>query len=228
MSFLDFSLPFGLGLASSLHCAQMCGPLVLSYSLASGRGLRTHAFYNLGRIATYAMLGTVAGAIGSVFRLAGHLVGIERAAALAGGTLMIVAGILTSGVVRNTGLVQIRGRFSITRWFAKPVSRLISSKAPVSKLWLGVLFGFIPCGMVYAALMRAIAAEGPAGGALAMAAFGLGTSFTLFGIGAFSSYLGARFGRWSNQIAAVSIVAMGVFLVWHGLKPVTVGMSCHQ
>jgi uncharacterized protein len=224
----ELSLPFGLGLASSLHCVQMCGPLVLSYSLPAGRDWRTHAFYNAGRITTYAVLGAVAGVLGSVFKMAGHLVGIEQTASLIAGILMIVTGVLIAGVLPSRGLVRIGNRFSITSILSRSVGGLLTSKRPISKLWLGLLLGFIPCGLVYAALLRALAAEGPAGGALAMIAFGAGTSFALFAVGWFSSFIGAKLGRWSNQIAAISIVLMGVLLLWHGLKPVTVGPACHH
>jgi hypothetical protein len=227
MTFAELSLPFGLGLASSLHCVQMCGPLVLSYSLPMGRSLRGHLFYNLGRIATYSMLGAAAGAIGSVFHLAGRLVGIEKSAAIVAGVLMIVAGILISGVAPTGSLVQIGGRLNVTSLFSRSIGRLIASRNPRSKLGLGMVLGFIPCGMVYAAMFRAIAAEGPLGGALAMMAFGLGTSSSLFTFGAFSSFIGAKLGRWSNQIAAASIILMGLILLWHGLKPVTIGPDCH-
>ena len=228
MSTAELSLPFGLGLASSLHCAQMCGPIVLSYSLASGRSLHAHALYNLGRITTYTLLGAAAGAIGSVFRLAGRLVGIEQWVALIAGILMILAGVITYGLLSNQKLVQIGEKFSVASLFARRIGRLISSKNPLSKLALGLAMGFLPCGLVYAALLRAVAAEGPLDGAAAMLAFGSGTFFALFGLGAFSSLIGARLGRWSNQIAAVSIILMGIVLIWHGVRPVTIGPSCHH
>ena len=228
MTIAELSLPFGLGLASSLHCAQMCGPIVLSYSLTSGRDLRAHAMYNAGRIATYTLLGAAAGAIGSVFRLAGRLVGIEQAVALAAGILMIIAGIITWSAFANQKLIQIGSKSGIASALARRAGRLFSSKRPVSKLALGFLMGFLPCGLVYAALLRAVAAEGAVDGACAMLAFGSGTFFALFGLGAFSSVIGARLGRWSNQIAAVSIILAGAVLIWHGVKPVTIGPSCHH
>jgi sulfite exporter TauE/SafE len=228
MSIAELSLPFGLGLASSLHCAQMCGPIVLSYSLTSGRSLRAHALYNLGRITTYTLLGAVAGALGSVFRLAGRIVGVEQSVALAAGVVMIIAGIITWGLLSNQTLVQIGEKFSVASIFARRIGRLISSQNPLSKFALGFTMGFLPCGLVYAALLRAVAAEGALDGAAAMIAFGSGTFFALFGLGAFSSVIGARLGRWSNQIAAVSIILMGVVLVWHGVRPVAIGPSCHH
>ena len=57
MAGLDISLSFGLGVLSSLHCAQMCGPIVLSYSMAARGSSTGHLAYNGGRIVTYALLG---------------------------------------------------------------------------------------------------------------------------------------------------------------------------
>ena len=62
MTPLEVSLPLGLGVVSSLHCAQMCGPIVLSYSMAGRSSAAGHLCYNGGRIATYALLGALAGA----------------------------------------------------------------------------------------------------------------------------------------------------------------------
>ena len=72
MTPLEFSVVFSFGLAGGLHCAQMCGPLVLAYSLPlRGGAMRAHLAYNAGRIATYTLLGAVAGAVGQAIRLPG-------------------------------------------------------------------------------------------------------------------------------------------------------------
>src|SRR5437868_10478564 len=99
MTFAEFYFIFGLGLVSSLHCVQMCGILVISYSLPLSKISRmtqvfAHLSYNFGRILTYTMLGTVAGFIGGTIGFVGSLAGIENAAAIIGGCLMIVAGFL--------------------------------------------------------------------------------------------------------------------------------------
>src|SRR3974390_2521807 len=107
MTPLELSVPFGLGVISSLHCAQMCGPIVLSYSMG-GRGTVTgHLCYNTGRIATYALLGSAAGAAGHAMGLMGRMAGIQQTAAIVSGILMVIAGVLMSGAGPSKGLVQI-------------------------------------------------------------------------------------------------------------------------
>ena len=88
MTIIDTSVGFGLGLIGSIHCAQMCGPVVLAYSMAMGpqppaRMALAHGSYNAGRILTYSALGAVAGALGHAMCLAGKLAGIENTAAMA-------------------------------------------------------------------------------------------------------------------------------------------------
>lgn len=220
MSFMDLWMALGLGVAASLHCTQMCGPIVVAYSLGSGGGLRAHLFYNLGRIATYSLLGALAGLLGTVMGLAGRVAGVEKPAMIVAGALMIVAGILTAGVVPSSALVRI-GAGGVAGRFSRAAGRLVSSRAPLNKLALGALVGFLPCGLVYAALLKAMAAATPLAGAATMAAFGAGTAGALVAIGAFSSVIGARLRRWSNPIAALSMLVVGGLLLWHGVKPMT-------
>jgi len=210
---LEFSIVFALGLAGSLHCLGMCGPIVLSYSVGlRGPKLAAHAAYNTGRILTYMALGALAGTAGQGIGLLGQFAGLASGARIFAGAAMIVAGVLS--------LTSLRwgGRFRL------PVAPLLTSSTMSSKFLLGLCMGFLPCGLIYAALLKALESGTAIAGALTMLAFGLGTAGALFGVGLVSSFAGARFGRWSNRIAAVSVMVFGVILLWRGLsdKPV-----CH-
>lgn len=224
MTLWDLSLPLGLGLATSIHCAQMCGPLVLSYSVASRPGPASHVFYNVGRILTYAALGAVAGAVGTAISA---ISGVAQTVVVVAGTLLIIAGVLTAGIIPNRQLVNIGGG-GVSRVFTRRVAPLLGSPRARSKLYLGLLLGLLPCGMVYAALFQAMGTGTAAGGAVSMAAFGLGTAASLLPLGLFSSFFAARVGRWSTPIAAGAMVAMGCFMVWRGLHAVTNGPVCHH
>src|SRR5208337_3688095 len=108
MSSLEFGIMFSLGLVSSLHCVQMCGPLVLTYSVAlkqsaslvappaalRSRLLASHLAYNGGRILTYSALGAIAGIAGGTVGFVGHLAGLSGVAATVAGGLMILAGLV--------------------------------------------------------------------------------------------------------------------------------------
>jgi sulfite exporter TauE/SafE len=194
---LDFGIALSLGLVSGLHCLQMCGPI----ALVVGKG-RPLVLYNAGRVVTYMALGTVAGTLGRALMFLGG-----TATVVAGGA-MILAGLLMMGVARSRELITIRpgGRFS----------RLTGSllRAGRNKFFLGLALGFLPCGLVYAALLKAMHAAGPVAGAVTMLAFGAGTSVALFAIG----YGAAFCGRWLQRVAPITVMIAGAFLIWRGLS----------
>jgi sulfite exporter TauE/SafE len=249
MSLAQFWLIFVLGLVSSIHCVQMCGPIVLSYSLAltepqpSGSGFRramalAHLWYNLGRVTTYAALGALAGAAGGAIGMAARLAGIAHGSRIAAGVAMIAAGVYLSRFVASdvahalvravsahlpaqrseARLIRIDTPGIATR-LARRGKRFMLSVHPTSKFRLGLLLGLLPCGLVYAALLKAVDAGSALGGALTMLAFGLGTSLALGATGLASTTFGWRLGRWSNALAGVSIMAAGALLIWMGVVP---------
>lgn len=222
MTAFDLTLPFGLGLASSLHCAQMCGPIVFCVG-QTGRPVAGQLAYNAGRISTYAALGALAGSLGNgVSRLAG----VEQTAAIVAGALMIITGVLMSGLPR-TGLVQLgAGRWQMPRIFTRTIGRLLVTRSLGRRLLLGALMGFLPCGLIYAALLNAAAAGSPLAGAFSMAWFGMGTTLVLLGAGLIAGAVRMRLSRWSGAAASAGVIAIGVFLVWRAVHAAMPG-SCH-
>ncbi len=232
MSFGEFYIIFALGLISSLHCVQMCGPLVLSYSLPLGTRPRkqqffAHLSYNAGRIFTYTLLGALAGLAGGAIGLIGKLAGLENIAAIVGGAFMVVAGLLMLDLLPSRNLQRVDPLRALSG-LLKPIGRRIASPTIFSKFSLGVMLGFLPCGLIYAALLRAIATGMAWAGALTMLAFGLGTVSALFTLGMFSSVMGVKLGRWGSRLAAVSVTLLGAFLVWRGVMPLLMPVPCHQ
>ena len=230
MTLLEFSLVFAVGLAASLHCVQMCGPIVISYSVSMARYgvfkremVLSHLCYNGGRIVTYAALGAVAGAAGSGIGMLGKLAGLAQAVRLVSGAAMIVTGILMLRVLPRRLLVQVERR-GVTALFSRTIGRLLVSSRALGKFGLGLLLGFLPCGLIYGALLKAVETARPLAGALTMVAFGMGTAVALFGVGVASSAAGLRMGGWGNRVAGASILLAGAVLVWRGLAA---GPVCH-
>jgi sulfite exporter TauE/SafE len=224
MTPLEFSIVFGFGVAGSLHCVGMCGPIVLSYSVSlRGPKLAAHAAYNAGRLLTYMALGALAGAAGQGIGLLGQLAGLASGARIFAGAAMIVAGVLMIGLIPSNTLVRIQQHSTIGRW-SQSIAPLLTGPKVSSKFFLGLTLGFLPCGLIYAALLKALESGNALAGALTMLAFGLGTAGALLAVGLASSFAGARFGRWSNRVAAISVMVFGAILLWRGLwgKPV-----CH-
>lgn len=225
MSLTEFNLVFTLGLVSSLHCAQMCGPIVLALSLPLSTAQRrqhllAHLSYNIGRLVTYSMLGAFAGLTGHTLGLAGKLAGIENTGAILAGGLMVLTGLLMLDLLPNRSLQ----RFDPLRFMLgvfKPIGSRLASTSISSKFSLGMLLGLLPCGLIYAALFKAMATGTVLAGALTMLAFGLGTTGALLAIGllssAFSTRLHVPLRTWGIKTAALSVTLLGVFLVWRGV-----------
>lgn len=169
MSFLPIA--FLMGFVGSLHCAVMCGPIVLSLPLAQKNKWYSFAqivLYQLGRTLTYTLLGLLIGYIGSSFTFF-----------TTQETLSLTIGIV---LILFTGL-QLSGRYVtyFSQFYAKllnPISKLMGKvfNLPFWGFLAGMLNGLIPCGMVYLALAAALNSASYTEGATFMFLFGLGTS----------------------------------------------------
>lgn len=219
MSAADFSLVLAFGFLSSLHCAQMCGPIVLTYSVAANtaqgrqRYLSLHLAYNAGRTLSYMLLGAAAGLAGGAMGWVGRLAGIQNIAAIIAGSAMVLTGVAMFGFA--PALRNWRG-FALPSRLLRPAGRLIAAPSAGSKMLLGILMGFLPCGLVYAALMRAIGSGSPFAGACTMLAFGLGTSLALIAVGIGSSAATQSVARWGTTVSAVTVMVMGIVLIGRG------------
>src|SRR5579863_2170871 len=156
-----------LGLASSLHCASMCGPIAASLMFGFGPS-RTRALLaaQLGRVLIYVLAGLTAGAAGGA--LYG---GIAHPGAFLAAR---VAAALTLGWI-GFSLLGLAPSLAIVDRFTGPLARAVTSMRAPGALAAGMAWGFLPCGMVYGALFYAGLSGGPLAGAMVMAGFGLGT-----------------------------------------------------
>jgi len=165
---MDFGIAFILGFLGSLHCAAMCGPLMLALPATPGGPVRFVAgriVYQLGRVATYCLLGVVAGLVGRSLLLAGF----QRWLSIALG-VAILGGFLASRKISMTAPV-VRLVTQLKRAMATQLQR----RDFVSLAVLGLLNGLLPCGLVYVAMAGAVSRGGLLAGIGYMAAFGVGT-----------------------------------------------------
>ena len=163
-----------MGLAGAGHCLGMCGSMMGAFSLTlpPGQRLWTLLLYNVGRISSYAAAGALAGALGAAISHSGSsaLLVLRLIAAL----LLIMMGLY---LLRwHLGLMHLE-RFGgyLWRYIAPVAKRLLPLKHPLLALPLGMLWGWLPCGLVYSALSWAVVSGSTAQGALSMLLFGLGT-----------------------------------------------------
>jgi len=165
-----------MGFFGSPHCLGMCGGLVAAFGLsmqdvspAKRRGLI--ATYHVGRLLSYASLGLIAGLIGTTV-LAPFMVGNSLPRILLGLVLVFV-GMTMLGLPFLNKLERVGMRF----WQAlAPLRKKVFPLNTYPRaLAAGLLWGFLPCGLVYGALLIAIVAHDPLSGAALMFVFGLGT-----------------------------------------------------
>jgi sulfite exporter TauE/SafE len=157
--------------------------------------------------------------------LLGHLAGFSHTLALVAGVLMILVGISMLGI---TPAAFAGSRFfRIPTSFLRRVGRLISAEGAGNRFFLGLGLGFLPCGLIYAALLKAMATGSALYGAATMAAFGLGTAGALLALGMFSSAIRIRLNRWGRQFAAVGVGLMGIVLVVRAAMPGMLMLGSH-
>jgi sulfite exporter TauE/SafE len=220
-----------LGLLGSFgHCVGMCSPFVLFVSRqysnrAAGRSERGRAFaaqawYTGGRIVTYAVLGALAGALGSAVELAGALVGLQRAASLVAGGVLVAWALVALSDLGPLRKLSVGAPVSHVRRVAATVgqalpARLLKGRVPGHPFATGVFLGLLPCGLLYSAVIAAVARGNALDGAAALAFFGLGTAPALLGISLADELL-ARRRMLLNRLSQVFILVMGTWFLWRG------------
>jgi hypothetical protein len=213
----------GASLLGSPHCAGMCGGFVCFYT---GTGQRVHAgvhlAYNLGRLAAYAALGTLAGLTGGAFERVLAPLGIPHAAAVLAGVLMTAWGGLA--LLRALGLTPpARAPGGGHRPFAALVRRVHAQPPVMRASVVGLVTALLPCGWLWAFVATAAGAGSAAGGALVMAAFWLGTLpvMTAVGIAAQGAFGPLR--QRLPVLTAALLVVLGLLTVSGRFHHVTAG-----
>jgi sulfite exporter TauE/SafE len=192
-------------LVGSLHCVAMCGPLVGLHGGA--RTVRLALVHALGRLTTYALLGTLAGMVGRAIDLAGDLGTVQRAASLIAGAVVVGWG----GYQLAIAFGRRRPRSSPgTSVFTAGLVRIKTRRA-VTRTWLvGVLTGFLPCGWLWAFVVVAAGTGGALGGALVMTVFWLGTVPAMTGVLVFGGPVIDWLRRRLPAVTAIALIVLGL------------------
>ncbi len=165
---------FLVGLLGGTHCVGMCGGIVSALSMGASSRWSMHLAYNGGRIVSYAAAGTLAGALGAAsMGLAGQ-VPLRTALFVLANLMLIALGLYLLGVTRTLAFTERAGQ-SLWRYLQPMTRRFLPARTVGQAFPLGLLWGWLPCGLVYSALATALTAGSASRGALMMLAFGLGT-----------------------------------------------------
>jgi hypothetical protein len=185
----DFSVVavFIVGLLGGVHCLGMCGSIVGIFTSQVPPNLPRwpfHLAYSGGRIASYAAAGALVGAIGHAGLLMRDAVPVQHLLFGLSSLMLIALGLYLAGVWGAVRQLEKMGG-GLWRRLQPYTTRLLPVNTVLRALGLGVLWGWLPCGLVYSVLLSALASGSAAKGALIMLAFGLGTLPNLVAIGLF-------------------------------------------
>lgn len=204
-----------LGFAGSVHCLGMCGGIAGALSQAApARGplvasLHT-LLYSLGRITSYAMAGALAGAFGAFFAGIPTTFGLIRFAV---GLVIVVIGLQIAFAGRLFAPVE---RAGLALWrLLSPLARRIGRPERAWQVFsLGLLWGWLPCGLVYSGLVVAAASGSALTGAIAMVGFGVGTLPAVWAVTGFGAAL-ARLGGGASvrRSAGIALVCFGFWSI---------------
>jgi uncharacterized protein len=200
------------GLLGGVHCAGMCGGIVTAFSLQLPGAQPRPAFHlaaNLGRIASYALAGAIAGIVGGGSLYLQQIFPVERALYLVAQLMLIALGLYLAGWWQGV-LVLERAGGALWRKLQPAFSKLLPIRSVPGAFAAGMVWGWLPCGLVYSILITALASGSALHGGLTMLMFGLGTLPNLLAMGFFAERLKPWLQRAAVRIAAgVVLIAMG-------------------
>lgn len=205
---------FFLGIISSLHCIGMCGPIALLLPVDrsnTSRKVLQILLYHLGRLTSYGVLGLVVGLLGRGF----YLAGMQQQLSIVIGILMIAIALIPE---------KVFARYN----FSQPVYRAIAAvkshlgqqfkrKSPDALFTIGLLNGFLPCGMVYAALFGALAMPRLTESVGYMLLYGLGTVPLMSLVVYVQSLITVPVRQRLQQLIPVVAVGIGVLFIIRGM-----------
>lgn len=199
-----------IGFLGSMHCIAMCSPV----TLLLGKNQRSIEFiiqrlsYNTGRIIGYSILGVVAGVFGKVI----NLVGLQQWISIAlGVSLLILVLIYGSSKFYNPSFQPLQKLANLLR---TKFSTIYKSELKIKGLLIGLLNGFLPCGLVYMAVLGAITMDTIANSIIYMIVFGFGTWPMMLVV----SFLSGKILKFSNvNLLRVVPVIIAVLFIVRGL-----------
>ena len=204
-----------VGFLGSFHCLGMCAPItwaVPDNSTSRSKWLASKLIYNFGRIITYSVLGAIVGLLGELIAFAGF----QQWLSILAGVTLIFGVVIFKGEMPKTAILKPLGKFMV--WVKTRMSKLIMAKGWKANLSLGIVNGFLPCGLVYVALIAAVSMGDVFGGAAYMALFGLGTLPMMIAAAVLGKTAGSTFKTQVAKFTPKFMVILGILFVLRGLN----------
>jgi len=211
---------FVLGLSGTGHCIGMCGPLVFAFPGKTGR-LGPHLCYHAGRITTYTGMGVLMGSVGLAVAQIASLGGVDYLATIArlqvlfslvAGLFLLVFGLGQLGITRQPAWLMKASPETIPGYH-HVVRSALAKNHPALMLITGLMMGFLPCGLSYAAFAKALTVSRPWEGGTLLLAFGMGTLPGLLLVGTGASVLARRYRRHFDLLSGILMIGMAASLM---------------
>lgn len=214
MTGAGFFAIFLVGLLGGTHCVGMCGGIVgaLAAQDPGGRvAWPLHLGYNVGRILSYVLAGALVGAIGSLSQAFGPVASVQLGFYVLANLMLVALGFYLMGFTRALAVTERAGQH-LWNHLRPLTTRFVPARSVAQALPLGMLWGWLPCGLVYSVLATAMVSGSALRGALAMFVFGLGTLPNLL----LAGILFSRFRRFAQAPAARAFSGLLVlgFGIW--------------
>lgn len=210
-----FFTAFTIGLLGSLHCVGMCGPIALALprgEQSTFERVQNVLLYNLGRILTYTFLGIFIGLISQGLFLAQ----VQKGFSIGLGVFLLLVAIFSINVESRLLKNDWISRFY---WYLKvQLNRLIGTNRTLAHFKIGVLNGFLPCGLVYMAIVGALAVESWTGSIVYMLLFGLGTVPLMLATALAGKVISVNFRNMLKKAYPVFIIGFAILLIVRGLN----------
>ncbi|PCH78525.1 MAG: hypothetical protein COB98_00150 [Flavobacteriaceae bacterium] len=205
---------FILGLAGSMHCVGMCGPIVfvLPVDRKSKPKMIWQLFlYQFGRVLSYTIIGVFFGFIGKGL----YLAGFQQRISVLMGVLMIVIVLIPVRILNNYNFSKpIYGGIQMVK---KKMGFYLQKKSSKALFSLGVFNGFLPCGLVYMALLGAIGSGTVILGGIYMLLFGLGTIPLMVAVFFAGNFVSLTIRKKIQRAIPVFVVIIGLLFILRGL-----------
>lgn len=215
-TYIEFFNFFTLGFFGGIgHCISMCHPFVIytSSRFSTKKGysgiIIPQLQYNAGRIVTYIMISIIISYIGDIINAASSLMGIQKGASILAGILLFLYG--SSILMKRNIFAPIESRI------ASYTPKIMSKLNPKNPFMLGIFLGFLPCGLLYGALISAFGLSSASKSVVAILFFGIGTSIPLLIFSLIGSFLQKRYDLF-NKISALVMISMGLYFIFGGIR----------
>ncbi len=210
-----------VGFFGGVHCVGMCGGIVGALTLGLPEQVRGqpaaawpfHLAYNLGRITSYTLAGALAGGLGAGLLQLTEMRQAQQVLQFVAALFMVALGLYLGGWWSGLRYVERMGGNVWRR--IEPLGRgLLPVATPTRAFLLGLVWGWLPCGLVYSVLIWALAAGGALQGAQLMFAFGIGTLPNLLLMGVLAAKLGSFVRQpWPRRVAGGLVLAFAMLLL---------------